>query len=59
MEAIALVHTTEVDEHLMAMSNPKLEAWFAAGGLCVQVVANCSDPECRDCPTLRPAKEAA
>jgi hypothetical protein len=59
MEAIALVHTTEIDEHLMSLSNNKLEAWFAAGGLSVQVVANCSDPECPDCRTLQPAQEAA
>jgi hypothetical protein len=58
MEAITLVHT-EIDEHLMAMSNVNLEAWFAACGLSVHVIANCSDPECPDCLTLPPAQEAA
>ena len=58
METITLAHTTKTD-HLMAMSNPMLEAWFNAGGLTVEVVANCSDPACPDCLTLVPAQEAA
>jgi hypothetical protein len=58
MEAITLVHKTHVDP-LMAMSNRELEAWFATGGLSVEVVANCSDPTCPDCLTLMPAQEAA
>ncbi len=58
MEAITLVHNTHM-EPLMAMSNRELEAWFGAGGLSVEVVANCSDPTCPDCLTLEPAQEAA
>ena len=58
MESITLAHTTKTD-HLMAMSNSKLEAWFNAGGLTVEVLANCSDPTCPDCLTLIPAQEAA
>lgn len=58
MKAIALVPNTQF-EPLMAMSNRELEAWFGAGGLSVEVVANCSDPNCPDCPTLMPAEAAA
>lgn len=58
MKAIALVPNTQF-EPLMAMSNRELEAWFGAGGLSVKVVANCSDPNCPDCPTLMPAEAAA
>jgi hypothetical protein len=58
MESITLTRTTKTD-HLMAMSNSKLEAWFDTGGLAVEVVANCSDPACPDCMTLVPAQEAA
>ncbi len=58
MESITLAHTTKTD-HLMTMSNSTLEAWFNAGGLTVEVVANCNDPACPDCLTLIPAQEAA
>lgn len=58
MESITLAHTTKTDR-LMAMSSSKLEAWFNAGGLTVEVVANCSDPACPDCLTLVPSQEAA
>jgi hypothetical protein len=58
MKAIALVHKTHM-EPLMAMSNRELEAWFAAGGLSVDVVRNCSDSGCPSCLTIEPAKEAA
>jgi len=43
----------------MAMANSQLEAWFGAGGLTVEVVANCADPDCVDCVTLERAQEAA
>ena len=58
METITLVDPT-VTEHLMSLSNRKLEAWFDAGGLTVEVVTNCGDPACPDCLTLVPAREAA
>jgi len=63
METMTSVHTTgpehPIAEHLMAMTNYKLEAWFEAGGLTVEVVSNCSDPSCPDCLTVLPAQEAA
>ena len=55
---MTLVHTTHTQD-LMALSNSKLEAWFDAGGLTVEVVANCGDPSCPDCVTLVRAQEAA
>jgi len=58
METMTLVHTTHTQD-LMALSNSKLEAWFDAGGLTVEVVANCGDPSCPDCMTVVPAQEAA
>lgn len=58
MEAIALVHNTHM-EPLMAMSNRELEAWFGAGGLSVEIVPNCNDSSCPDCPTIERTKEAA
>ena len=50
---------TVATQKLMAMSNKQLEAWFDAGGLAVEVVANCADPSCSDCMTIAPAEEAA
>jgi len=58
MKAIELVPNAHI-EPLMAMSTRELEAWFGAGGLSVEVVANCSDPQCPNCPTLLPAEAAA
>ncbi len=58
MEDITLVHTMKI-ENLMAMTNRELEAWFGAGGLTVEVVANCGDPACPDCITIEPARTAA
>jgi hypothetical protein len=58
METTTLTHTTHIED-LMAMSNSKLEAWFNAGGLTVEVVANCKDPACPDCTVVVPAQEAA
>ncbi len=58
METITFVHTTKTED-LMAMSNSRLEAWFDAGGLTVEVVTNCSDPACPDCVTVVRAQEAA
>lgn len=58
METMTLVHTTHTQD-LMALSNSKLEAWFDAGGLTVEVVANCGDPSCPDCVTVMPSREAA
>ncbi len=57
MESMTLVHTHT--ENLMAMTNRQLELWFGAGGLTVEVVANCTDPDCHDCITLDPAQQAA
>lgn len=62
MNNITLAHTTPTAvqaERLMAMTNSQLEAWFGAGGLTVEVVANCADPECADCVTLDQEQEAA
>lgn len=58
MENMTLVHTTHT-ENLMAMTNAQLEAWFGAGGLTVQVVENCTDPDCVNCITLDQAQQAA
>ncbi len=58
MDTMTLVHTTKT-ENLMAMSKRELEAWFDAGGLTVEVVANCADPTCPDCMTIEPARTAA
>lgn len=58
MKNMTLVHTTHT-ENLMAMTDRQLEAWFGASGLTVQVVANCTDPDCVSCITLDQAQEAA
>ncbi|MEN8039921.1 MAG: hypothetical protein ABFR95_00275 [Actinomycetota bacterium] len=58
METMTLIHTTKTND-LMAMSKRELEAWFDAGGLTVELVANCPDTMCSDCITLEPAQTAA
>ena len=63
METTTYVRTTGpehlIAEDLMAMTTYKLEAWFEAGGLTVEVVSNCSDPSCPDCVTVMPSRAAA
>lgn len=58
MKNNTLAITTQT-ENLMAMTNREIEAWFGAGGLTVEVVATCQDPECADCLVLEPTREAA
>lgn len=57
MDSATLVPTTKTED-LIAMNGAELEAWFAAGGLPVELVANCGDPECRDCTTVEPIRAA-
>lgn len=57
MDSATLVPTTKTED-LIAMNGAELEAWFAAGGLPVELVANCGDPECLDCTTVEPIRAA-
>lgn len=49
---------TAKTEDLIAMNGAELKAWFAAGGLPVELVANCSDPDCTGCTTVEPSRAA-
>ncbi|MDK1018870.1 MAG: hypothetical protein QGD89_05670 [Actinomycetota bacterium] len=57
METMTITHNVDTVD-VTTLGGAELKALFAAGGLIVEVVANCGDAACPNCSTIEPAHAA-